>query len=521
MIPTDAKAGALLLAIDDAALPLRENVCLYLSKPTVRAEPVLTPEPRESSAPDNCAAMFYGTVLEDPGPFGGRFRMWYHACHRGMNPDWPADIARQFAKYRDPVLLGPACYAESDDGIAWRKPSLGQVRFKGGTDNNAIDLPHGLTGGVNVLRDDGDPDPARRYKMVYEIFPRHSDPPIEGAGRMSTVVTAVSPDGLRWRVTGIPYVDHFIEQSGFYKHGGRYIIGYQAGDAWGSHFSEGGRATGRCGLVRYSHDFDHWVEGCVESLVLPEPDAADARGSKGAYDQNHLGTAAVSCGNVCVGLYGLWHNRPDFADISCDLGLAVSNDGLVFREPAKGHAFLRAEDSPAAPHPDRAFHTNLCQASGILNVGDETRLYHGRWRNTGFEHLDKYYGETALAVLPRDRWGALGLFPNREEGSVWSAPFAAPAGPPAVTMNIEGGGGMTVEVFDERFKPIPACSGADAGVPVLAAGLDVPVQWSGGPVALPRGKPVRLRIGLRRSGGCDPRLYAVRVDGKLIGGDRR
>lgn len=34
---------ATLLAIDDYALPLRSNLCCYISKPTVRAEPVLTP----------------------------------------------------------------------------------------------------------------------------------------------------------------------------------------------------------------------------------------------------------------------------------------------------------------------------------------------------------------------------------------------------------------------------------------------------------------------------------------------
>ncbi len=77
-----------LLAIDDVSLQLRKNTCLYLSKPTVRPEPVLVPSRVDSDAPDNLAANFYGTVLQD----GGRFRMWYYACHRGMNPDWLLDM---------------------------------------------------------------------------------------------------------------------------------------------------------------------------------------------------------------------------------------------------------------------------------------------------------------------------------------------------------------------------------------------------------------------------------------------
>ena len=74
----------ILLAIDDVSLPLRKNTCLYLSKPTVRQEPVLLPRPTDSDAPDNLAAHFYGTVLYDEG----KFRMWYYASHRGTNPDW-------------------------------------------------------------------------------------------------------------------------------------------------------------------------------------------------------------------------------------------------------------------------------------------------------------------------------------------------------------------------------------------------------------------------------------------------
>ena len=83
-----------LLAIDDLSLPLRRNLRLYLSTPTARPEPVLAPSPLESQAPDNLAAHLYGTVLHD----GGRYRMWYYACHRGRNPDWPPRLRQQIAR---------------------------------------------------------------------------------------------------------------------------------------------------------------------------------------------------------------------------------------------------------------------------------------------------------------------------------------------------------------------------------------------------------------------------------------
>ena len=92
--------------------------------------------------------------------------------------------------------------------------------------------------------------------------------------------------------------------------------------------------------ARFSHDFDHWAEGHVESFVLPEPRDPTQRGGDFEYDQVHIGVGAASYGTVCVGLYGLWHSAhrtTEFDKISCDLGLVVSNDGLHFREPVKGH----------------------------------------------------------------------------------------------------------------------------------------------------------------------------------------
>jgi hypothetical protein len=485
----------LLLAIDDHAFPVRRQLCLTLNQPTVRAEAVLGPSPRASTAPDNCAAMFYGTVLHDEG----LFRMWYHACHWEMNPDWPPHLAQQFAKYKDPMYLGPTCYAESQDGIHWTRPPLGQVLFKGTTQNNAIALPHAILGGVLVVKDEADADASRRYKMVYQFFPRYSEPPIAGAGNRSSMVHAVSPDGLRWRVLPVPYPNQFIEPAGYWMHGGQHIVGYQAGDGWGAHFSESGHASARQGLCRVSPDFEHWIDGFVESYLVPEPLDPGQRGHKGDYIHNHLGVAAASYGNVCVGLWGRWHNKPVFHEISCDLGLLVSRDGLRFHEPVPGHVWLKSTDSPAAPI-DPPLHTNLCQANGILNVGDETRIYHGRWRNTGFERTQDYHGETALATLPRDRWGELALFPNAAEGWCWTEAFTWNRD--GASLNAELASGVSVELCDERFAPI----GVTAAVRG-ESGLDLPIE----PEADVTGRVVRLKITLRRVGEQSPRVFAVNV----------
>ena len=490
---------AVLLAIDDALLPLKKNLCYYLSKPQVRPEPVLQPQRDNPNAPDDTATHFYGTVIHDEG----RFRLWHYAVSPGYEPGT--------------LLEGPVCYAESDDGLQWTRKTLGQVEFKGSRDNHAIALPETTTEGSFIIKDDDDPDATRRYKMVYECNSPHY--------HHYTLRTATSPDGLTWTPGSDLPLAEGIEPCSFYTYNGLYIINAQFAPAG---VSEGGHNAGRQGFVWISPDFDTWLQEAAESFTLPEPGDLSLRGLGGVYDQVHLGTVAMSYGNVMVGLYALWHSRPNLGDwfgqstTSGDFGLVVSNDGLRFREPVKGHIYLAGEDSPPAAVPGKSFPTILCQGNGFLNVGDETRIYHGRWRNAPYvnrsiaidrDHVDDYYqnlyyAEIGLATLPCDRWGALGLFPDKEQGSVWSAPITVPRVGCALTLNADAAASMRVELSDERFKLLPEYSGSNSGT-TTDDGLDCPVSWPRGSLAALGGQRVRLRVHLTKVGETPPTLYAV------------
>lgn len=508
-----------LLAIDDVSLPFRKNVCLYLNKPAVRREPVLAPSLPDSNAPDNLAAHFYGTVLHD----AGKFRMWYYACHRGMNPDWPPRKMQQVAKkpgwligVKDgfEVVQGPLCYAESDDGITWTKPALGQVLFKGSRANNALDLPHTIVSGAAVIKDAADPDPSRRYKMVYQFFPDQTDPVIPEYGTMPSIACAVSPDGLRWSVAAMPFVNQFVEHCSFIRHNGQYIVHSQAFPGWSGQRTEGGAGGGRTGVAHATHDFDRWPDLWQWAFALPEPADPAKRNSDNAYDQVHLGIGASTFGNVCVGVYGLWHSAAfgdDFGKISCDLGLVVSNDGIRFREvgATPGQPYIHRDDSPVTPAPGRAYNTILCQGNGILNVGDETRIYHGRWRNAGQKAEDiaeHYRAEVALATLPRDRWGALGLNPGANEGAICSAPVVMPAGGCELRINADGVAGLSIDLLDERFNAIPGFTGGQFAGP---DGLDCPVHWDGHALAELADYTVRVQVNLKQRAECPPQVYAL------------
>jgi hypothetical protein len=116
----------------------------------------------------------YVTTLEDDG----RFRLYYEC-------------------YADPLALANydamLAYAESDDGITWRKPKVGAVEFNGSKDNNIVfGLANSLgrgSHGATVFKD-ASAAPAERYKLVH-IGPDEQ--------KRRCVFGAMSPDGLHWR----------------------------------------------------------------------------------------------------------------------------------------------------------------------------------------------------------------------------------------------------------------------------------------------------------------------------------
>jgi len=492
---------AMLLAIDDVSLPLKNNLCFYLSKPTVRQEPVLTAG-KDPNAPDFLGVSFYGTVLFE----NKKFRMWYYATHPMPNPEPGKTV---IAGAGDNIIQGPICYAESDDGVHWTKPDLGQVLFNGSKSNNIIALPPNKAyEGVAVIRDDKDPDPNRRYKMAYNEWS-------DKKGVAFTIRTATSSDGLIWTAGAENPLGSFIEHASFYQYNGNYFINGQTYDR-----SEGGQRGGRGGYVRMSANFDQWLAESAPSFLLPEPETG--RGTRGKYRQVHLGVGAAPFGNVLVGLYGMWDQKGWGVDgTTCDLGLVVSNDGIHFREPVAGHVFISRNDSLPPAHPTKNFPTILAQGNGILNVGDETFIYHARWRNVPVNAApDDHYEAIALAKLPRDRWGAVGLIPplpghqstpeGATEGSIWSTPITLPAGGCKIFLNAQNADCMTTEISDERFNLLEGFSGEKSGVVQVKEGFDCPVSWPEKDLTALAGKTVRIRIHLKKKDkDSEPRLFAV------------
>jgi len=499
----------LLLAIDNVSLPLRRNLTLYITKPHIHETPVLTPERGNQSRPDNLAALFYGTVIHE----NGKFRMWYSPVGNGPDPTVPPELLGKIATVDVVLARSRPCYAESSDGLHWEKPILNQSDFRGNKTNNGLDMGFATTAGAAIIRDDKEPDSARRYKAIFSYYVYF------GPESCASLGGATSPDGIHWTPGPLkPLSGDFFEATGFHRHGNMYVAIGQKG---GPHYSENATPSSRQGRAHVSYDFNDWTVAQAEALLLPEPLDPAQRGGFSPYDQVHVGIGTANYNNVTIGLFGLWHNQPDFREVTCDLGLAISNDGLHFRQVVQGMPYIKHEDSRIAAKKISLPQSILTQGNGIVNAGDRTLIYHGRWNSGGIfgkptatgsyeahlEHMDDYYSEIALAEIPRDRWGGLGVFPNTNEGHVWTAPFRL-SDAAAISLNATDAKGISVDIATEQLQLIEEFQN---GKCAAGDGLDSPLSWTNDLKKL-AGKTVRLRINFKRDDNCDPRFFAVNID---------
>lgn len=202
--PAPLEARDKYLLLDSRVVASVENAVLRVG--TVVKHPA-NPLFGEDRPWEQCSGNIYPNVLFDPEAH--LYKMWYETRQapiaEGRIP-WLNDISRGSLApdlYGPPVTRpnkGPAqwrylkpivsqgdltlLYATSSDGIRWDKPALDVYRYRGGPTN--IVMLH--THATGVFRDDHDPDPARRYKLINSVQPTPG-------GRIHV---AYSADGISW-----------------------------------------------------------------------------------------------------------------------------------------------------------------------------------------------------------------------------------------------------------------------------------------------------------------------------------
>lgn len=169
-----------LLFVDDSGVASADGAVRRIHAARTRSAPVIEAEhPWEGSR-----VYVYGSVY--PSPDGG-YRMWY-----GSRPLQESPTQRDG---RAPGLRGNGfdvvLYAESTDGLTWRKPAIDRQAYDGRTGTNIIYDLHS----PSVLLDRRESDPSRRYKMLGTFRGKY--------------YAAYSADGLAWQdFPKNPVLDH-------------------------------------------------------------------------------------------------------------------------------------------------------------------------------------------------------------------------------------------------------------------------------------------------------------------------
>jgi hypothetical protein len=155
------------LFVDDFLIAQMKGVNLTLHKPICREVVIVHDKPWEGNT---CG---YHTVFKD----GGLYRMYY----RGWNHD---------NKTQKQLHKAVVCYAESNDGIHWNRPSLGLVEFDGSKDNNII-----LKGpGSHNFTPFKDTNPKCAADKRYKAVARGED---DGSKKLFAFQSA---DGIHWEL---------------------------------------------------------------------------------------------------------------------------------------------------------------------------------------------------------------------------------------------------------------------------------------------------------------------------------
>lgn len=442
-------ADRLQMMIDTLFFDSVENITLRIHVPVKTGERTLV-----SDKPWEDATLNWFSVIEDAGVY----RMWYE-CYDVAG--WPTPDDTSF------------CYAESSDGIHWRKPPLGLFSYQGSTENNILFRQVGDDGyrsrvhGSCVFKDPAAP-PEARYKAVSQGAFSGMEPPQRVAGMHSA-------DGLHWSRVAGPICDVFADSqySGFWDtQAGQYVLfGRVSGK---------GRAIGRAA----SPDFEHFEP--LTRVLEHQPDVD-------VY--NPAAIKYPGADNVYLMFPSLYRH----ADDTLDIHLAVSRDGLRWSWPEPGTPFV------ALGAPGSFDSGSLYMGQGMICKDQELWLYFsGSCLKHNEAELDALARPDNRRVFSRVIARANGLV-AAEAGDIPGYFITPPLNVQGNTLRLnlltKDGGEIRVGLLDAAGTPLPGRA-ADACIPLHGDHDGVPVAWNEG-AAIPAGAPIRLRFEMKNA-----RLFA-------------
>jgi hypothetical protein len=449
------------------------------------------PVPREQvivhDAPWEGAGSGYHSLFKD----GDLYRMYYKAWQRTVGPGSP--------NTDDNPLL--TAYAESDDGIHWRKPALGIHDVMGTTANNIV-MVSGKVGGVDadaghpaVFKDENpDAAPDARYKAIL----RSREP--------RGLLAFKSPDGIHWTpLTDKPIITDgaFDSQNLAFWDGAR-----QEYRAYWRYFAKGGKYVHdemnpmgvRAIRTATSKDFIHWENQADLTYVDSPHEQLYTNQIKPYARAPHL-LIGFPMRYVDRGWSDNMREMPNpehrawRADRSLRLGTAVSD--ALFMASRNGVKFKRWNEAFMRPGIERDgawSYGQLCVAwqvvetkSSIPGAPNELSIYG-----------DEFYwsGDKGSAVrrhtLRLD--GFVSLQGKATGGELLTKPITFSGSKLVLNYSTSAAGSVWVEIQDSAGHPLPGYS-LEACAPLFGDTLGRQVRWQqGDDVSALAGQTVRLRI---------------------------
>ena len=435
------------LFVDDWLIEKMRGVELRMHQPTPREVALHFNQPWEDGSST------VGSVMKE----GGRYRLWYRAgASEKQN----------------------TAYAESDDGVRWKRRFLGLVKINGSSENNVL-IEGSTAWEVCVFKDDkpGIPD-SERYKANGRV--RH------GKGTPDWLRGLVSPDGIHWQVldndpmvvapseTGLGFDSQNIA---FWDSARDEYVAYTRGKSPG-----GKRAIRRT----VSNDFRNWSK----------PELIDL----GDAPDEHLYT------NAAIPYFRAPHillmfprrfvpERKFHADFPAD-GVSegvfmTSRDGISWDRRFMG-PFL-----PPGPDPGNWTDRSMTIGFGVVP--------------TGASKISLYYKEHNRQPTARLRRGSLrtdgfvSVNADYRGGEFLTRRLVFEGAKLRLNYSTSVAGSVRVEIQDHEGRPERGYTLADCPAK-YGDEIEGVVSWAGGPdVSKLVGKPVRLRFVLK-----DADVYAFR-----------
>lgn len=471
------------LFVDDALIDQLDGAELRLHHPQPQEIAIIHDAPWEGTG---CG---YHSIFKD----GDLYRMYYKAWHIEVAKD-------RLSTGAHPLYC---CYAESDDGIHWRKPELGINEFRGSKANN-IAIASGKYGDLNVdaghpaVFKDANPNVAddARYKAIL----RSSKP--------NGLIPFKSPDGLNWsplseepilRLKGafdsqnLAFWDPNIGRyRGYWR---IFTEGTITDDLW----KPGGYRAIRTGV---SDDLIHWEQLADLSYVDSPAQQLYTNGVQPYHRAPHI-LIGLPTRYIDRGKSQSMSDLPDpdnrelRAAANLRYGYAItdglfmaSRDGVKFKR--WNEAFLR----PGKERPGTWHYGAHYLAWGVVETESslpgapaELSLYatENYWHGQG-SRLRRYTLRLDGFVSASANWrgGRLLTKPLTFEGDQLEINFATSAA-----------GSVRVELQDESGKPFSGFSLADCP-PVFGDSIERTVHWKGGSdLSALSGNPVQILFELK------------------------